>query len=160
MNCRTAGGQLERRAPRMRPARQSEHQPGSVNDHSSEFYTPLALNQAVPAHRFVVSKTDSALRNICRLLSSRIIHCVIQVTYTYCTVRVPSGSYLRRYFQEVLRVSIPVTERDGVSAVMSASDIIQLVGGDVIHVYQTSGGEKANVGVLECAGKRREGGCP
>ena len=35
-------------------------------------------------------------------------------------------------------------ERDSVSAVMSASDIIQLVGGDVIHVYQTSGGEKAN----------------
>ena len=35
------------------------------------FYTPGALNQAVTAHRFVFCKTDSALRNNCRLLSSR-----------------------------------------------------------------------------------------
>ena len=70
-NCRAARGQSERRAPRLRPARKSEHRLDSVIDHSSEFYTPGALNQAVPAHRSVVCKTDSALRNICRLLSSR-----------------------------------------------------------------------------------------
>ncbi|EEH59352.1 uncharacterized protein MICPUCDRAFT_64323 [Micromonas pusilla CCMP1545] len=48
-----------------------EHRLDSVIYHSSEFNTPGALNQAVPAHRSVVCKTDSALRNICRLLSSR-----------------------------------------------------------------------------------------
>jgi len=71
LNCRAARGQSERRAPRLRPERQSEHRLDSAIDHSSEFYTPGALNQAVPAHRSVVCKTDSALRNICRLLSSR-----------------------------------------------------------------------------------------
>ena len=57
------------------------------------------------------------------------------------------------------RISVG-TERDGISAVMSASDIIYLVGDDGIHVYQTSGGEKANGGVWKCAGKPREGRCP
>ena len=70
-NCRAAQGQSERRAPRLRPERQSEYRLDSVIYHSSVFYTPGALNQAVPAHRSVVCKTDSALRNICRLLSSR-----------------------------------------------------------------------------------------
>ena len=60
LNCRAARGQSERRAPRLRPERQSEHRLDSVIDHSSEFYTPGALNQAVPAHRSVVCKTDSA----------------------------------------------------------------------------------------------------
>jgi nuclear transport factor 2 (NTF2) superfamily protein len=70
-NCRAARGQSERRAPRLRPERQSEHRLDSVTDQSSELNTHGALNQAVPAHRSVVCKTDSALRNICRLLSSR-----------------------------------------------------------------------------------------
>eukprot|EP00982_Pelagococcus_subviridis_P012663 31187-Pelagococcus_subviridis.AAC.7 len=71
LNCRAAGVQSERRAPRLRPERQRKHRLDSVTDQSSEFYTHWALNQAVPAHRFVVCKSDSALRNICRLLSSR-----------------------------------------------------------------------------------------
>ena len=71
-NCRAARGQSERRAPRLRPERQSKYRLDSVSHLSGgEFYTPGALNQAVPAHRSVVCKTDSALRNICRLLSSR-----------------------------------------------------------------------------------------
>ena len=57
------------------------------------------------------------------------------------------------------RISVGM-EGDGVSALMSASHIIQLVGGDVIRAYQTSGGEKANGGVWKCAGKPREGRCP
>ena len=53
-NCRAARGQSERRAPWLRPARQSEHRLDSVIDLPGEFYTPGALNQAVPAHRSVV----------------------------------------------------------------------------------------------------------
>lgn len=52
------------------------------------------------------------------------------------------------------------TERDGVIAVISASDIDQLVGGDATRPYQTSGGEKAHGRSCGCAEERREGGFP
>ena len=59
LNCRAAGVQSERRAPRLRPERQRKHRLDSETDQSSEFYTTGALNQAVAAHRFVVSKFRS-----------------------------------------------------------------------------------------------------
>ena len=53
-NCRAARGQSERRAPRLLPERLSKYRLDSVTDLFSEFYTPGALNQVVPAHRSVV----------------------------------------------------------------------------------------------------------
>ena len=52
------------------------------------------------------------------------------------------------------------TERDGFIAVISASDIIQLVRGDVTRPHRTSGGGKAHGRPCGCAEERREGGCP